>query len=109
MEIDNNIAELISELEYIIGNQCYNPKSYNGYTGEEGAEFRYPVNVYRDNNLSKSWSRVKELTPKEVDTMRYHFGANHLYIGQGLTKVLEYLEKRYDIDFNQLENKIEEK
>ena len=36
MIVDENIAELICALEYKIGNQTYNPNSYNGWTGEEG-------------------------------------------------------------------------
>ena len=106
-KINKNITLLISELEYIIGNQFYNPRSYNGYTGEEGAEFRYPINVYRDNKLSKTWSKVTNLTANEIDTLRYQFGANHLYIGRGLVKVLEYIEERYGINFNELEEKLD--
>lgn len=43
MKKTQNIANLIAELEYIIGDSCYNPNSYDGYIGEEGCEFRYPV------------------------------------------------------------------
>ena len=34
-------------------------------------------------------------------------GSNHLYIGDGIVKVLEFLEDRYNIDFNQLEDELE--
>ena len=33
MKIDKNTIGLISEIEYKIGNSCYNPNSYDGYTG----------------------------------------------------------------------------
>lgn len=36
--------------------------------------------------------------------MKYKFGSNELYIGQGLMNVLEYLEDRYGLDFEKLEN-----
>ena len=35
--------------------------------------------------------------------MKYKFGSNELFIGMGLIEVLEYLEKRYNIDFNEME------
>ncbi len=43
MKLTKATTDLICELEKIIGNQCYNPNSLNGYTWEEGLEFRYPV------------------------------------------------------------------
>lgn len=39
-----------------------------------------------------------------VETMKYKFGSNHLWIGTALEEVLEFLEERYDIDFNTLED-----
>lgn len=46
MRNNKRLANLIFELEYIIGSECYNPNSYDGYTGEEGKEFRYPIGRY---------------------------------------------------------------
>ena len=40
MEKTQNIADLIAKLEYLIADSCYNPNSYDGYTGEEGCAFR---------------------------------------------------------------------
>ena len=34
MKITPEIAALIAQLEYEIGRECYNPNSYDGYTGE---------------------------------------------------------------------------
>lgn len=108
MKIDKNIANLIAELECKIGSQCYNPNSYNGWTGEEGCSFRYPV--WTSQKVNGEYVGTKHryslsLTPKEVPTLKYTFGSNHLYIGDGLVKVLEYLEERYSLDFNELESK----
>lgn len=109
MIIDNNMAALICELEYIIGNQTYNPNSYNGWTGEEGCGFKYPVNYCRNkeelNNhqLTKTKIQINQIAPECVGTMKYAFGSNHLYIGDGLVKVLEHLEDLYGIDFKALE------
>lgn len=109
MNIDERIARLICELEYKIGSQTYNPNSYNGWTGEEGQEFKYPVNYcaskkdLKDRILSKT-KRIESLPPECIGTMKYKFGSNHLYIGDGIVKVLEHLENVYGLDFNALED-----
>lgn len=108
MKVDERIARLICELEYKIGNQTYNPNSYNGWTGEEGQEFKYPVNYcaskkdLNDRVLTKT-KRIESIPPECIGTMKYKFGSNHLYIGDGIVKVLEYLESVYGLDFNELE------
>lgn len=108
MKVDTKIANLIAELEYEIGNECYNPNSYNGYTGEEGCEFRYPVWTAKKVSQGeyeeyKHYGLISNLQPQNINTIKYKFGSNHLYIGIGIIKILEYLEERYDIDFNELE------
>lgn len=121
MKINKDIARLICGLEYLVGKECYNPRSYNGYTGEEGCDFRYPVWVspnkksdkmikvsYRiesDYSFQKSYGRFSEHT---VNTMKYQFGSNHLYIGMGLANVLSALEERYDLDFAQMEEDLKQ-
>ena len=115
MKLDKNIIKLIWKLEYLIGSECYNPNSYDGWTGEEGRSFRYPVQYYlthEDKAPSKWWWNVaekeEELTELSVSTMKYKFGSNHLFIGNGLYNVLSALEERYGIDFNELEEKLQD-
>ena len=109
MIVDENIAELICTLEYKIGNQTYNPNSYNGWTGEEGCGFKYPVSYCKnkidleEHKITKTKSKIEFIDPECIETMKYAFGSNHLYIGDGIVKVLNYLEELYDIDFNKLE------
>lgn len=107
MKIDQNIANLIAELENIIGNSCYNPNSYDGYTGQEGRAFRYPVYTFKNQTSSKHYRKV-ELSPEEVNTLKYKFGSNHLLIGKSIVSTLEFIEKKYGIDFNELESKLDE-
>ena len=108
MIIDENIAKLICALEYKIGNQTHNPNSYNGWTGEEGCSFKYPVNYCRnkddlaEHRLTKTKSPIYGIDPECIRTMKYAFGSNHLYIGEGIVAMLKYLEEIYDIDFNKL-------
>lgn len=108
MKIDKKIASLIAELEYEIGRHCYNPNSYDGYTGEEGCAFRYPVyftekNKDGDVNEHKVRGYIVNLQPEQIKTMKYKFGSNHLFIGEALLKILELLEIKYNIDFNSLD------
>ncbi len=109
MKVDQKIARLICELEYQIGSQCYNSDSYNGYTDEYGASFRYPVMYNGDKktrmNVVEALTFNKDtVQPGIVDTLKYRMGANELYVGIGIQKLLEELEKRYGLDFNALEN-----
>lgn len=112
MKIGPEMAKLICELEYLLGGECYNPSSYDGWTGSEGLEYRYPVYALKDpesNELSKFRGNVAEsanrFSERTVRTMKYKFGANHLFVGNGIKKVLEAIEERYDLDFNELEAK----
>jgi len=103
MKLTKATTDLICELEYIIGNQCYNPNSLNGYTLEEGCEFRYPVS-YENNEGDDTRTRsvIKNVDKSKINTIRYKFGSNHLYIGEAILKVLERLESKYGLDFNEL-------
>jgi len=106
MKIDKNIAMLIAELEYEIGKQCYNPNSYDGYTGITGSCFRYPVCIIdKDDDkqvIYKTHRKLEDLQPEQIDNLVYRFGSNYLYIGQALIKILESLEEKYSLDFNSL-------
>ena len=110
MIIDDKIAEVVAHLEYEIAKQTYNPNSYNGWTGDEGCRFAYPVRCcgckedLEAHKLHKCY-KIDHLEPECINTMRLQFGSNHLYIGKGLVDSLNYLEDRYGLDFNKLEEK----
>lgn len=112
MKLTNEMAKIVAEAEFLIGSECYNPNSYDGWNDVEGCDFRYPINLPDDNgnykkirgNLNKSYLVAPEdITPSSVTFMKYKFGSNELYIGKGILKVMEFLENRYGIDFNELE------
>lgn len=103
MKITNETAQLVADLENIIGRKCYNSSSYNGYTGEHGAHFRYPVKYPNTKGtITKSRGTKKDINLDKVDKMRYCFGANELYIGKGIIGLLNELEQRFDISFEEL-------
>ena len=112
MKLTDEMSKLVAELEFLIGSECYNPNAYDGWNDVEGCDFRYPINLPDSNgnykkirgNLNKSvLVDSTEITPSSVTYMKYRFGSNELYIGKGILKVLDYLEQRYDLNFNELE------
>lgn len=105
MRLNEKTVKLISELEYLIGHQCFNPNSYNGYTGDEGCTFRYPVSYTNKNNIDrKTKLKISDANEDSVKTMCYKFGSNHLYIGDALIKVLKHIEEQCGIDISTLLN-----
>ena len=108
------MCKIISDIEYLIGSECYNPNSYDGWSEIEGCDFRYPINV-PDPIVPGEYIKIKDninttyqldhryISSRMISYMKYKFGSNELYIGQGIIKTLRYLEDRYDIDFNELE------
>lgn len=107
MKNTQNIASLIAQLEYEVGRECYNPNSYDGYTGIEGLGYRYPVKVYQNENMRTYRDSITSISPSEVHTMKYVFGSNHLFIGKGIYNILDELEKRYGLDFDKMEEELD--
>ena len=103
MEISLEKAQLISELEEKIANNTYNNHNNHG----RGGWYRYPIN-YKDVHDGKEYkwdTRAVYVNSDVVESMRYDFGENQLYIGYALEEVLDYLETRYHLDFTELEKK----
>lgn len=97
------ITNLVCNIEKIIGSECYNPRSTDGRTGEVGKWFRYPVHYSNKFGVDiKTWSTIYGIDGSQIDDIYYQFGTNELYIGSAIVKVLEYLEKKYNIDFDEL-------
>ena len=130
MKLTKKTAKLVCDLEYLIGSRCYNANSYNGWTGDEGCDFRYPVKVEIGNIPKRTkvdeygiireevneykirgnvYSAHPELRPKDVTSLKYKIGSNELYIGAGIIDVLDFLEERYNIDFVELEKNLKKK
>ncbi|MNF94364.1 hypothetical protein D3C84_770740 [compost metagenome] len=95
------IKELLTELEKIVGNECYNGNIQNyGSWGElesEGRQFRYPVKFYTDNDVQKRWTVSPDIPSEELITGYYAFGANELNIYRALYKVVLHLREKYGL------------
>lgn len=115
MKLTKEMCKIVADMEYLIGSECYNPNSYDGWNDIEGCSFRYPVNVPDKNG---KYVKVKShintscllspevIVPETISFLKYKFGSNELYVGQGILNILNYLEERYDLDFNSLESNI---
>ena len=102
MSMSQERAELIAKLEDIAAEWVYNKRNNYG----KGGFYHYPV-AYKDpryNNSLFDGNDYYPVTPETVVSLRYEFGANKYFIGNALDAILDYLEKRYNIDFDALED-----
>ncbi len=95
-------AKLLADLEQIVGDNCYNGHMQNwgpnGVQYGDGRSFRYPLTtVDQEGNKSKFRSPAKSITPEELSTGYYAFGANRLGIITALDEILRRLESDYDL------------
>lgn len=106
MKLTKKTIELICELEHVIGNECYNPNSFDGWTLEEGCSFRYPVTYdNKDGKEMKIRGTINDIDKTGINSMRYKFGSNNLFIGSAIVKVLGRIEQKYGISFDELVKK----
>ena len=118
MELSKDLCKIVAKIECLIGDRCYNPNSYDGWNGESGRNYHYPVTYTLPNQTSGQtrWGTFRyldNLSEEEaisfVQTFRYKFGSNHLYIGSAILDVLEFFEDRYGLNFDELEKKAQER
>ena len=79
MKMDKNTMKIISDMEYIVGNQCYNPNSYNGWTSEEGCSYRYLVYSAQKDEQSnyiaeKYRGKIRDLKPENIFVININDG-----------------------------------
>ena len=100
--IDTKRAKLLADLEYLVGNNCYNPKIQNygahGIYQGEGRSIRYPLmTLNADDEPVKSRGKAQSEDAKELSTGYYAFGMNRLHIVKALDEVLRHLEENHDL------------
>ncbi len=110
---------LLHDIEYAIGNQCYNGNIQNygpgGMWEGEGRSFRYPVRFVNKNGEKETYrsrnpyteSVEGEMTSCVLGEHRYQsahyaFGANELHILKGIRMALEDIERRFGLNFDEL-------
>lgn len=94
--------ELMTKLESIIGNSCYNGNIQNwgpNYTRYcDGREFRYPITfMSEDHKKDKCWHTDPKMSLERMKTGYYAFGANQLHIMVALERIIEYLEENHGL------------
>ena len=112
MKLNDEMAKVVADIEYCVGKECYNGNSYDGWNQIWGRGFRYPVCLPDENGKDMKikgeinwWCNLMEVDVKQknISRMKYKFGSNELYIGKGIENILNYLEERYGLDFNEME------
>ena len=92
-------AALLERLEKIVGSNCYNGNIQNwgpnGVQYGEGRSFRYPLTTVAEDGQKRKYAF--DLSPKQLTTGHYAFGANKLNIITALDEVLRYLEKNHGL------------
>lgn len=95
-------AELLAELEHLVGQECYNDNIQNWGPGGvflgEGRGFRYPLTrIDRDRNRVKTRNKADADDPEVLASGYYAFGANRLHIVRALDRVLSHLEENHGL------------
>lgn len=106
MKNTQNIASLIAKLEYEVGRECYNPNSYDGYTGIEGLGYRYPVKYIK----MKIWELIVALLLQFLHQKFILWSMySDLIIYSSAKVYIIYLmnsKKRYGLDFDKMEEEL---
>ncbi|WP_345974776.1 hypothetical protein [Sulfurimonas sp. HSL3-7] len=107
----DKLKQLFILLESTIGGQCYNGHIQNygswGQWLDEGREFKYPFYYYKNNEKQpKTHYLNNSMNANELYSAYYPFGANQLHISKAILKTIELIEKRYGLNFCELEEKI---
>ena len=93
-------AELLERLERIVGNHCYNGSIQNwgpnGVRYEDGRRFRYPLTTVTEEGEKRKYAF--NVSPQQLITGHYAFGANRLNIVAALDEVLRYLEQNHGLN-----------
>lgn len=110
----NLLKDLIINMEQRVGGECYNSNIQNygswGSWEGEGREFKYPFHYYNKNKEKIKGRHINsDMSSEEITSVYYAFGANQLHIGRAIINLIDYIEKRYDIDFIELEKEIQNK
>lgn len=106
----SQLKDMIRDLEYIIASKCRNKQYIDKHTGNAGKQYRYPVKYKKNGKtyVCRGKTIINEDTAEqEIESMRYEFGSNCLFIGDAIAEILDYLEDRYELDFYALERDYE--
>lgn len=107
--------KMIYDLEYIVSGEHYFPYARDWFGNVTGSKGNYAKKFPKDIederggqihtkiNINSSTLKRKCYTRKAVLNMYYDYGRTQCDIGTAIVRMLEYLEKRYGIDFYELE------
>ena len=96
------MRELLTRMEKIVGNSCYNANIQNylggGILDSTGRKFRYPVSFkLPDGTKEKRWDKQDGIASEILITGHYKVGANELNIYRALIEIVDMLEADYGL------------
>lgn len=96
------MRELLTRMEKIVGNSCYNGNIQNylggGTLDSSGRKFRYPVSFkLPDGTKEKRWDKQDGIASEILITGHYKVGANELNIYRALIEIVDLLEAEYGL------------
>lgn len=104
LKLTKKRAELLAELEPLVGTNCNNPNIQNWGPGEvykgEGRDLRYSLSMIDKcgEERRRKFPLATDVAPEMLATGYYAFGANRLHIIKALDDVLRHLETHHGLN-----------
>ena len=118
-DYSSDVLKIACDLVDEFGNKCitYDKDMYEKFNCL-GSCFTYNTNVHFKDHHEESYifsrKALKDSSnPSDyydtIERLRFKFGRNRLYAGEAVLCILDILEARYHLDFNKLEEKVQQK
>lgn len=98
------MRNLITKIESLIGGEFHRNTNEYKIFFEDKKGWKYPLNYCNKEFIKQKEDYIVDtMSTDDMIVSYYTLGANHLYIGKAIIKLMEHLEERYNIDLLELE------
>ena len=113
-----DVLKIACDMVDELGAKCIAARNVKNGEFDFDSSFLYDSNVCLEDGKIKSLTRARqsfdditgdEPLDKRLERVRFTFGYNHLYAGEAALCILDMLEARYGLDFNELEKEFQRK
>lgn len=114
----SNVLKVACDIVDEFGAKCVTTRNDKYGCFSSDSSFSYSSNVCFDNFETRSLTRARQVLEgaksnkafsERTRRVRFTFGYNHLYAGEAALCILDMLEARYGLDFNELEKEFQRK